>query len=73
MQVNVADGLLSGDFEVHTVCNPGSLLAVLLWLVLFDVSHFISLVSAVNLSWLLYTGSSGCPTSSGPPRATVAS
>ena len=33
----------------------------------------ISDVSAVNLSWLLYTGSSGCPTASGPPRAAVAS
>ena len=29
---------------------------------------FISLMSVVNLSWLLYTGSSGCPTASGPPN-----
>ena len=30
-------------------------------------------MSAINLSWLSYTGSLGCPTASGPPRATVAS
>ena len=34
---------------------------------------FITLVSAVNLSWLLYTWSSGWPSASGPPKATVAS
>ena len=32
---------------------------------------FISLVRAVNLSW--YAGSSGCPSASGSPRATVTS
>ena len=73
VQVAVADGLLSRDFEGHTVCNPGSLLVVLLQLLLFDVSHLFLLVSAINPSWLLYTGSSGCPTASGPPGATVAS
>ena len=34
---------------------------------------FISLMSAANLSWLLYTGYLGCPSASGPPKATVAS
>ena len=30
-------------------------------------------MSAADLSWLLYTGSSGFPIASGPPSATVAS
>ena len=34
---------------------------------------FISLMRAVNLSWLLYIGSSGWPSASGPPKATIAS
>ena len=34
---------------------------------------FISLMSAINLAWLLYIGSSGWPSASGPPKATVAS
>ena len=39
MQVNVADGLLLRDLEVHTICNAGPLLVVLLQVLLFDVSH----------------------------------
>ena len=34
---------------------------------------FISLVSVINLSWLLYIGSLEWPSASGPPKATVAS
>ena len=34
---------------------------------------FITLVSAINLYWWLYTGSSGWPSAPGPPKATVAS
>ena len=41
MQVDVADGLLLRDFEVHAVCNPGSLLVVLELLV-FDVIIYLS-------------------------------
>ena len=73
VQVKMADGVLSRDFEVHTLCNPGSLLAVLLQLSSHWWKLFISLMSAVNLSSLLYTGPLGCPTTSGPSRVTVVS
>ena len=42
VQVHVADGLLWRDFEVHAVCNPVSLLVVLLQLLLFGVSVYFS-------------------------------
>ena len=35
----VADGVLSRDFEVHALCDPGSLLVALLQLLLIDTSH----------------------------------
>ena len=39
MQVEVADGVLSRDFEVHALCGPRSLLVVLLQQLLIDLSH----------------------------------
>ena len=38
MWVEVTDGVLLRDFEVHVLCNPRTLLVVLL-LLLIDASH----------------------------------
>ena len=37
--VEVADGVLSRDFEVHTLCDPRSLLVLPLQSLLIDASH----------------------------------